>query len=121
QGCVPHNTEFTFLRKVQKNLDYLIFLDDQSDPDTIYFGPNDTILPTIKHTYTKYGNFNTFAYLMSKGGCSNTYQLEVTMGYVNLFSSDTAVCKGQLVTFLDSVRYFYPYDSFWRDTLRASS
>ena len=115
--CLPITNTLSYVGTEVGRLTKMTYAWNVGDSLNVQYITGDSIID-ISHTYTEEGRKNAFIVLEDSFGCYNTINFTDVMGYENSFSSDTIICLGQSVDFIDILRYYgdpYPY---WRDASR---
>lgn len=116
--CAPFNLVLRPDDTVQTNVTKMVWDWGDGTRDSIFFGPNDSIVPSRYHGYTKNGLYTQVITMYNSKGCSEEQILQIGIGFQNFAAFDTIVCAGDSVELVEYISYYDKADKLWQDSAR---
>lgn len=118
KNCAPYNFTMQIDDTVQYGVSKIVWDWGDGNADSLYLGPNDSIIPVRYHTYWKSGLYTPFITLENIRGCKEISFVSLGLGYDNYVEYDSVVCAGDSVELREKLFYFDQAYQYWLDSAR---
>lgn len=118
KNCAPYNFTLQIDDTIQYGVSKIKWDWGDGTADSLYLGPNDSIIPVRYHTYWKAGLYTPFISLENSRGCEEIQYIGLGLGYDNFVDYDSIICAGDSVEFKEYLSYFDQSYPFWMDSAR---
>lgn len=111
--CLPVPVTLKYIGKDSLRLDRVLYhWHDGGGFESISLF-EDTV-PDLKHTYVTEGKRKIEVQVRDTVGCYSWMRVDELFGFFNNFKYDSLVCANEVVSFIDSIKYYGDTVSYWR-------
>ncbi len=116
--CAPFNHTLRPEDTVQTTIAKMVWDWGDGTKDSLIFGPNDSIVPSRSHGYTKNGLYTQVITMYNSKGCKEEQVLTLGVGFQNFAAFDSVVCAGDSIEIREFISYYDKADKLWQDSVR---